>query len=189
MPRHRQNHRRHAPHRKLIPIAEQRVEIRPIARKFGPKIENLPENLLHDHDIAPDPQPAAETLLQIRRRGEVVGVRMRLQQPRHLQPGILHIGHHLIRRASKNPARGGVEVQHAVHYGGLHGVGIMHHMRRGKGGLIKKTAHIGPVAVTHQLARGIQSGVGHRITSSLIRGRKHFFFEKKKQKTFISPGC
>lgn len=57
-----------------VAILEQVIELRPVALELGAFVEDLPEGVLHDHDLRTDPDLAARLLPDIRRGGQMVGV-------------------------------------------------------------------------------------------------------------------
>src|SRR5690606_38570570 len=64
-----------------VSIIEQPVELRSVALEPGAFVEYLAEGLLDDGDILADGKLAAQLLLNIRSRGKVIGMDVRLDQP------------------------------------------------------------------------------------------------------------
>jgi hypothetical protein len=109
-----------------VALAEQPVELRPVAPELGAFVEHLAEGVLHDADVLADADPAAQPLLQIGRGRQVVGVDVGLEYPLHLQPFGPHMGDDGIGRGGVGPPARVVEIEHAVDYCGGTPVRIAH---------------------------------------------------------------
>ena len=57
------------------------IKLRTIGREVRLKIENTFEYLLHLADVVPNGDLATQMLLQIRRRGQMIGMRVRFKYP------------------------------------------------------------------------------------------------------------
>src|SRR3546814_14076184 len=57
------------------------IEVGPIALKVASRVEQFAEAVLHGDDMLADRNLAAQLFLEIRRRREVVGMRMGIEQP------------------------------------------------------------------------------------------------------------
>ena len=109
-------------------IVEQLVELRPVTLEIGPGIEQLAEHFLHANDLAPDGELAAELGLQIGRRRNVVGMRMRLDQPDHFQIIGSDVFDNPIGGAIRGPPRRGFEIEDRIDDRGLTGLGVVHYI-------------------------------------------------------------
>ena len=65
----------------LFAIGKKMIKLRTVYRKLRFQIENLLEDSLNNSDVLPDSNFAAQNLLQIGCRCQMVRVRMRLQNP------------------------------------------------------------------------------------------------------------
>jgi hypothetical protein len=64
----------HAAHRLAFAILEQPVDLAAVALKLGALVEHVSKHVLYDQDILTNPDLAAETLLYIGGRTQVVGM-------------------------------------------------------------------------------------------------------------------
>ena len=125
------------PHAEQLAVFKQVVEVGAIGvHVFG--VEDLLENSLHLANVFADGRFPTQLRLQVRRRRQVVRVRMGFQQPGHLEILLPHIGHHLVGAGVRSAARFRVVVQHAVDDGGLPALRIGQHISHREGGGIKK---------------------------------------------------
>ena len=66
-------------------VGKQMIEVTAIRRKVRSQIENLLESRLNLGNLLPDGRPAAQLVLEIVRGGQMIGVRMRFEDPFRLQ--------------------------------------------------------------------------------------------------------
>ena len=69
-----------------VTFIEQRIKLRSVALESGPFVEYLAECILHDGDIGPDPDLAAQMLLQIGGGRQMIGMHMAFEDPGDIQP-------------------------------------------------------------------------------------------------------
>jgi hypothetical protein len=104
----------HLPDVETVAVAEQPVELRPVAAEFGAFVEHLPERVLHDGDLLSDPDAPANPLLEVGRSGQVVGMDVRLEEPFHDKPLAPHMIDDRVGRPGVRAAARVVEVENAV---------------------------------------------------------------------------
>ncbi|EAQ07171.1 hypothetical protein SKA53_02206 [Yoonia vestfoldensis SKA53] len=117
---------------------EQRIKLRSVALKSGPFVKDLAECVLHDGDVGPDPDLAAQMLLQIGGGGQVVGVDMAFEDPGNIQPLILDPGNNRIGRCRIGAACGGVVIQNAVNNRASVALWFAHNVGNRVGGFIEE---------------------------------------------------
>ena len=83
-----------------LAVLEQVVELAAVGQEAALQVVELLERRLHLADVLADGDAAAHALLQVARARQVVGVRMRLQDPLDLSgPLSCDVGQHLVGRA------------------------------------------------------------------------------------------
>ena len=95
---------RDAAQRKKLAVAEKMIELRSVAGKFGTFVEYRSEGLLDGQDIPADRDPAAQPFLQKRCGGQMIRMRMRLENPFNLQMFRLDKGDQSLRRCRRGPS-------------------------------------------------------------------------------------
>lgn len=137
-----------------VTLVEQPVERGAWAGDLSPRVEQRAARVLHLEDAAPDPEPAAKTLPEVRRGREGVGVAGGLQDPRDGPALFADLGDHAVdhrRGAAPGIVHGegcgmGRFVDEAVH-GGARGRGretgldLPVRLRQGGIGCVKIVRH------------------------------------------------
>jgi hypothetical protein len=132
--------------RELVAVAEQPVELAAVALELGAGVEHLAEGLLHHDDVVADAELAAEFLLHIGRRRQVIGMHMGLEHPFAHQTPVAHIGDDLVGRGGRGAPGGGIVVEHRVeHRAGLRRR-IGDHVAHGVGRLVEESLYVRTVA-------------------------------------------
>ena len=97
-----------------IAVAQQAIELRAVAGELGAFVEDLAERLLHGVYLGADRQLAAELLLQIGRGGEMVCMRVRLEQPVDGEALVAHIRDDRVGRSGGGASGRLIEVEDRV---------------------------------------------------------------------------
>ena len=138
-----------------VALLEQGIKLRPVALKLAAFVEHLAEGVLHHGDLVANADLAAQMVLQIGRRRQVIGMDMGFQDPFGLQPGLAHIGADAVGRSGAGAARGVVEIQHRIDDRAGAALGVAHH-------------------VGHRVCRIVEEGFHVRYHRMILHdGRKH----------------
>jgi hypothetical protein len=98
--------------RKALAVGEQVVELSPVGGELRLEVEQVLENTLHPRDLAAMAMRPPSCSRSQGAALRVVGMRVRLQDPRHVQPLGTHESGHLFGGMRAGAPRPGVEVQH-----------------------------------------------------------------------------
>src|SRR5579863_10432329 len=111
----------------------------------------------------------SQSFAQIRRRRQVIGVDMGLQQPVHLQSMHLDMGNERIGRGGGGAARGGIKVEHAVDDRREASGGIMDDIGDREGRLVEEGVNDRPAALAglDLRARRCEHAVNHAIAHKI----------------------
>ena len=78
---HRDHGRRELTDSESFAVFEKFVELRAVCSEFGLEVEDVFEDSLHCGDLLTNSNLASEPLLQIRRCSQMVGMRVRFENP------------------------------------------------------------------------------------------------------------
>ena len=158
--------RGHGPDLVGVSVFEQPVELAAVAAELGAFVEHLAERVLDDGDAVANADPAAESLLNVRRGGKVVGMHVRLDQPLELQAVGANVGDDRVGGTVCDPPGRIIEVQDAVHDRAGRRGRILDHVADRVGLGIEERCHDGPQARV-DAGRNVLAQAGHQLFSLL----------------------
>src|SRR6056297_227583 len=123
---------------KAVALGKELVELAAIALELRAFVEHFAKGILNNLNAVADTDLSAQSLLQIGRGTQVVGMDMRLEQPLHIEIMLFDVSNDAVRRSSIGAARGIVEVQNAVDNGTGPPRGVLHEIRYGIRGVVEK---------------------------------------------------
>ncbi len=126
-----------------VAVVEQVIELTAIGGEPAACVEQLAEGVLHHGDAITDRQFAAQLLLEIGRRAQMVGVHMGFQQPLHPQVLVAHVVDQALRACMGGAAGCRVVVQHRVDHRTLARFRVADHVAVGKGRGIEEGFDVG----------------------------------------------
>ena len=84
---------------KRLALCKQMVKLRTIGGKAAFQVENAFEDFLHNADVCANRRASAELFFEVRRCRQMIGMRMRLKNPRNLQVIGMNKCNHFISRS------------------------------------------------------------------------------------------
>lgn len=121
-----------------LAIREKMIELGAILPEIGLGIENLGEDPLHFRDMCADGDPAAQLLFQIRRRGQMVGMRVGFKYPFDIQLFLVDVSDHFIGRIGRGPSRFRIVVEYGINDGGVVAARLRDDIGHGERGRIEE---------------------------------------------------
>ena len=122
-----------------LAVLEQTVELAAVGRHLR-GVEDRLEDLLHARDLGADGDPGARLLLQMGRRGQMVGMSMGLEDPDDPRALARRRREDRVGKGRAGAAGFGIEIEHRVDHGSLPGRGIDDQMGSREGRLVKEGA-------------------------------------------------
>ena len=123
---------------KGVAFLEQLVELAAIALEFCAGIKRLAKYLLNIANVGTNSGFAAQFVMQVRRRRQVIRVYVGFQDPLDLQVVAADVLNNLISRAHIGASCGVVKIQDRIENGAGLAVRVTHHITECIGGFIKK---------------------------------------------------
>ena len=126
--------------RKRVAVREQAVPLRAVRREIRQVVDRLPQ-LLHVGDLLADRGRRAELLLQVDGGGEMVGVRMRVEDPVDGQAALRDHREHLVGGLVRYAAGLGIVVEHRIDDGRTAGRRVLDQIRDAACRLVIEAGH------------------------------------------------
>ncbi len=127
-----------------VAILEKAIKLAAIALEFRAFVENLPEDVLDDANIFANAQLSAELALDVGRRGEVISMCVRFDEPLDLETILFDVLDDLVGGIVADPPGRVVDVHDAVDNCAGGRPGILHHIADSIGSGIEKAPHFWP---------------------------------------------
>ena len=140
-----------------LAVAPQPVELRAVAAEVLAGVEDLTERLLHLDDARADADAAAELPLEVGRGGQVVRMRVRLEDPFDAQRASPHEADDGIGGSCARTPGFRVVVEHRIDDDAGRAVAGVHHVGDGRGGGIEEGLDL--------RIGGAAAGLGHGVIS------------------------
>ena len=108
-----------SPTRKRSPSFHKRSNCEPSVAELRLQVEHVRRRDLHFANAGAGGDLAAERILHVGCCGQMIGVRVRFQDPRHLQLQLANASQHLVRGDSRDCTGAAIEVEHGIDDHGL----------------------------------------------------------------------